>query len=352
VVNEIDCREPIFSAPAVGNERVYFATLGARIYAVEPDGKQVWDWDFVEEVVGFTGNRWLGADWVKFRGDRVNWKDHFVCSRDISLVGDTVVMPAGGRTVFVKDAGDEPKLRTIGEIPSYAGKEYPATFGQSADEEGNVYIQWHRRDNAGRVEILRLGENDEITTDFVPGTETAINIPRSAGLCQCSRPRRRGLAHASGTRLRSLSSRAGCGRSRGLVRSSIHRPAPRNKQAGHLWWSRWNASYRSHRWRRSAFAFDCWECSSLCTSRDSQTDESMPRAKTGISMSLVRMEKRPLPEKGLEVTEVRSPLTGARAGEEYNWYSNYGDFQGLQCQRSGPEATPENALGASAGRYL
>ena len=32
VIREIDCREPIFSAPAVGNGRVYFATLGARIY--------------------------------------------------------------------------------------------------------------------------------------------------------------------------------------------------------------------------------------------------------------------------------------------------------------------------------
>ena len=162
VVKEIDCREPIFSAPAVGERRVYFATLGARIHAVEPDGTLVWEWDFVKEVVGFNGDRWLGADWVKFRGDRVNWKDHFVCSRDITLLpnqsesGDVVVMPAGGRTVFVEDEGDEPKLRTIGEIPSYAGKEYPATFGQSADNDGNVYIQWHRRDNAGRVEIMRL----------------------------------------------------------------------------------------------------------------------------------------------------------------------------------------------------
>ena len=38
VVREIDCREPIFSAPAAGNDRVYFATLGAKVYAVEPDG--------------------------------------------------------------------------------------------------------------------------------------------------------------------------------------------------------------------------------------------------------------------------------------------------------------------------
>ena len=82
-------------------KRVYFATLGARIYAVEANGDLAWTWDFVKEVKsGSKGNRWLGSDWVKFRGDRVNWKDHFVCSRDICLVGKTVVMPAGGRTIF------------------------------------------------------------------------------------------------------------------------------------------------------------------------------------------------------------------------------------------------------------
>lgn len=43
VVTEIDCADPIFSAPVVGTDRVYFATLGARVYAVEPDGRQVWD---------------------------------------------------------------------------------------------------------------------------------------------------------------------------------------------------------------------------------------------------------------------------------------------------------------------
>ena len=64
VVETIDCGEPIFSAPAVGKDRVYFATLGARIYAISPKGDVEWTWDFVKEVVGFEGNRWSGADWV------------------------------------------------------------------------------------------------------------------------------------------------------------------------------------------------------------------------------------------------------------------------------------------------
>src|SRR5262249_31301404 len=136
VVREIDCQEPIYSAPAVGADRVYFATLGARVYAVEPDGKLAWTWDFVKEGVKFAGNRWSGADWLNHRKDRVTWRDHFVCSRDICLVGKTVVVPAGGRTVFVEDGGTGPKLRAVGEIPSFAGNEFPATFGQSADEAG------------------------------------------------------------------------------------------------------------------------------------------------------------------------------------------------------------------------
>ena len=66
-------------------------------HPVEPDGEVAWTWDFVKEVVGFDGDRWKGKDWLAFRGDRVTWRDHFVCSRDICLLGKTVVMPAGAK---------------------------------------------------------------------------------------------------------------------------------------------------------------------------------------------------------------------------------------------------------------
>ena len=42
VVKEIDCGEPVFAAPVVGTDRVYFATLGAKVYAVEPAGTVAW----------------------------------------------------------------------------------------------------------------------------------------------------------------------------------------------------------------------------------------------------------------------------------------------------------------------
>ncbi len=176
LVRRVDCGEPVFAAPVAGDGRVYFATLGARLYCLQPDGVTNWEWDFVREVIGFEGDRWKGDEWLAFRGDRVTWRDHFVCSREICLLGKTVVMPAGGRTVFVNDGGATATLEHVGEVPDYVGKEYPATFGQSADENGRVFVQWHRRDNAGRVEIMKL-ENGDFTTQVVPGTETSIDQP-------------------------------------------------------------------------------------------------------------------------------------------------------------------------------
>lgn len=179
VVREIDCGDPIFSTPVSGNDRVYFATLGAQVYAVTPDGEICWTWDFVKEVIGFDGDRWNGAAWTKFKDGRVTWKDHFCCSRNLGLIEQekTVVIPAGGRTVFLRDEGEQPKLRAVGLIPDFAGSEYAAAFGQSIGPSGEVYVQWHRRDNAGRVEILKINADDTVSTSFVPGTQTAIHLP-------------------------------------------------------------------------------------------------------------------------------------------------------------------------------
>lgn len=194
VVAEVDCGEPIFSTPVVAKDRVYAATLGAQVLALTFEGRVLWKWDFVKEVVGFDGNRWSGESWAEFCGKRmlatlkpgakptssdgrVTWKDHFVCSRDICLIkGNIVVVPAGGRTLFLEDTGAAPRLKATGEIPDFHGKEFPATFGQSADDDGNVYVQWHRRDNAGRVDIMRLEGDTLKTGEIVPGTETNIRM--------------------------------------------------------------------------------------------------------------------------------------------------------------------------------
>ena len=186
LVKTISCGGPIFSTPVVAGGRAYFATVGARVYAVQADGELCWTWDFVKEVVGFAGDRWSGAEWLKHKQGRVTWQDHFCCSRNLSMSGKTVVIPAGGRVVFLQDAGDSPRLRKVGLIPDFAGREYPAAFGQSIGENGEVYVQWHRRDNAGRVEILKLRDDGEVETAFVPGTQTAINLPGLLSFCSVS----------------------------------------------------------------------------------------------------------------------------------------------------------------------
>ena len=86
VVKRLDCGEPVLSAPVVGTERVYLVTLGAQVYALTFQGEVQWQWDFVKEEIGFQGDRWSGAEWAAFRGERVTWRDHFVCSRDLCLL--------------------------------------------------------------------------------------------------------------------------------------------------------------------------------------------------------------------------------------------------------------------------
>ena len=179
VVKKIACGEPIFSAPVAANGRVYFATLGSQVYAVEPDGTICWKWDFVKEKLGFTGNRWSGADWLKHKGERVTWEDQFCCTRNLAVYGNMLVVPAGGRIVWLEDTGDSPVFceEHLGRwLLRTAGRESPVTLGLSIDEDGTVYRQWHRRDNRGQVETVRLVDG-ELKKDSVGGTKTWNNLP-------------------------------------------------------------------------------------------------------------------------------------------------------------------------------
>ena len=95
VVKKISCGEPVFSTPVVANNRVYFATLGSKVYALEPDGNVCWIWDFVKETLGFDGDRWSGEEWCKYRGGRVTWRDQFCCQGNIVAHGKLLVIPTG-----------------------------------------------------------------------------------------------------------------------------------------------------------------------------------------------------------------------------------------------------------------
>jgi outer membrane protein assembly factor BamB len=333
LVREIDCSEPIFSAPAVGEDRVYFATLGARVFAVEPDGQIVWEWDFVKEIVGFGQDRWKGADWVAFRGDRVTWRDHFVCSRDICLVDKTVVMPAGGRTVFLDDAGTEPKLRAIGEVPEFAGSEFPATFGQSADAAGNVYIQWHRRDNAGRVEIMKL-DGEQVQTDYVRGTETSIE--------------RDGLLSFASVAVRDDHVyRVRPERGAGLVRhrlgeqdfqvlSSVGGICPPVLTRDHVIYGGLDGSLvvtslQAENSVELKTGFGAAITAPLAVS----AGRIYAGCEDGYLYVYGRDGRAELPSRSLEIGQIRQPLSGPWASPQFDWYTNYGDFSGTNANDQG-----------------
>ena len=333
LIRRIDCKEPIFSAPAVGNGRVYFATLGARVYAVSPKGKTEWTWDFVKEVVGFEGNRWLGADWVKFRGDRVTWKDHFVCSRDISLMDKTVVMPAGGRTAFLEDVGAKPRLQKVAVIPQFAGTEFPATLGQSIDAAGNVYVQWHRRDNAGRVEKMWL-DGDELKVDFIKGTQTDIRTPgmlsfapvavRADAVYRVRPEQGMGLCRHIGEKTEVLNSTA-----------SIGSPIL----------TRGHAVYGGLDGKVHIVPLDGGKGQSLPTTFGAPITAPLAvsgghiyaGSEDGYLYIFNRGGKATLPKKDLGIWKIRSPLKGPMAAGKFDWYTNYGDFAGSNSNDQGLE---------------
>jgi outer membrane protein assembly factor BamB len=333
VVREIDCREPIFSAPAAGSDRVYFATLGAQVYAVQPDGQIVWTWDFVKQVVQFDGNRWSGEDWLRARQDRVTWRDHFVCSRDICLLGNTVVMPAGGRTVFLEDTGAAPRLRAVGVIPAYAGTEYPATFGQSADEAGNVYVQWHRRDNAGRVEVLRLVDG-QVQTDYVRGTETAIQLPGLLSFASVS------IRGHDVYRVRPEQGLGLCRHRTGHEQPEVLCPAPSICPAV---LTRDHAVYGGLDGKLYVVPLAGGEPWSFATAFGAAITAPVAVAdgriyvacEDGYLYVLGPNGQAPLPQKDLEIWKIRSPLTGPLAEARYDWYTNYGDFSGTNANVQG-----------------
>lgn len=336
VVREIECGEPIFSVPVVGNDRVYFATLSSRVYALQPDGTVCWTWDYVRERLNFTGDRWDGEAWLNHKNNRVTWRDQFCCSTDMALNGKTLVIPSGGETVFLEDDGDEAKLRVIGLVPKYKGNESPANFGTSIDETGAVYRQWHRRDNTGRVEILRLS-GDKVETDYVRGTLAQNDRPESLGFCSVSvrggdvyRCRPEGgfgfCRHAPGHEEPEVLSPYASIASPILLRDKAvyggldgHLCVVPLDGKGELW------SFKT------AFGKAITAPAAACDGRIYFGCED------GYLYALGPDGKAPLPTKDLEVWKVRNPVSGKLRDAEYDWYSNYGDFQNTNANNQGIE---------------
>lgn len=173
-VREIDCGSPIWGAPAVAGGRVYFATVGAEVYALEPDGTVAWKWDFVREVVKFTGNRWSGHEWLRERKERLGQADRFLSTGDVAVHGKSVILAAGNAVVWLDDLGGRAELRA-------AHRDYTTGLGLAVGEQGEVYQQWHIVDNAGSVRILDLKDGKPVVRGHVPGTQTAARLPSLMG---------------------------------------------------------------------------------------------------------------------------------------------------------------------------
>lgn len=338
VIKEIDCREPIFSAPVVNANRVYFATLGAQVYAVEPTGEVAWTWDFVKEVVQFNGNRWSGADWLAHRKDRVTWRDHFVCSRDICLAGNTIVIPAGGRTVFLEDGGKEPRLRAVGEVPKYAGSEYPATFGQSADDAGNVFVQWHRRDNAGRVEVMQL-DGEKIKADYIKGTQTSIRDPGLLSFASVS---------IRGNDVYRVRPEEGLGLCRHTIGEETTDVLCAAASVCSPVLTRDHAVYGGLDGKLYVVPLKGGEAATFTTAFDAPITAPVAISNNKIYVPCedgylyvlnadgsTSQPKVALPNQDLEFWKIRSPLSGPLTDPKFDWYTNYGDFGGTNANAQG-----------------
>jgi len=343
-VKVIDCQEPIFSTPVVGKDRVYLVTLGSQVQAVAFDGTPIWHWDFVKEVIGFHGNRWSGEDWAAFcekrmiatlkpgaaptsSDGRVTWRDHFVCSRDLCLIDQSLVIPAGGRTLFLEDTGPSPKLKATGEIPDYAGKEYPATFGQSADDQGNVYVQWHRRDNAGRTDIMRLDGEKVITGSFVSGSETNIRMEALLSFAPVS------IRGENVFRTRPESgiglARHRQGEANPEVLSNRASIAPVVITRNHLIHCGLDGVVEIIPLNGGvAKTFATAHSSAISAPVAVADGRIFVPCEDGYLYVLAPGAHQPLVAPDLKIAKVRSPLTGPLAAADFDWYTNYGNFAG------------------------
>jgi len=332
LVKEIACGEPIFSSPVVANDRVYFATLGSRLHALRPDGTVVWTWDFVKEVLKFPGNRWSGEEWARHRGKRVQTTDQFGCVRDLAVatspspppgerertdpIQSTIVLPAGGQVVWLKDAGAQPEV--VARVPGY-----DATFGLSIGEDGAVYRQWHRLDNGGRVEVYRLRDG-KVEKSAVPGTQTG---PTTRGAVSFSSVSLRG---SDVYRCRPEAGFGLCKHSRGAsaqpldgfpstcspillrdaaVYGGLDGRLHVTPLSGEKGWS-----------FRTAFGNAITAPPAVCDGRVYFGGED------GYLYALGPGGNAPLPTKELALWKVRSPLTSKLAGAKDDWFTSFGNW--------------------------
>jgi outer membrane protein assembly factor BamB len=323
LVRRIACGEPIFCSPVVANQRVYFATLGSQVYALEPDGRVVWTWDYVRTRLNYQGDRWSGEQWCKHAGGRANWKYQFTCPIDLAVFGRTLVVPAGGEVLWLDDAGPRAELRVAGVVPNFKGNERPAPFGLTLDQEGAVYLQWHRRDNTGRVEILRLADG-KLKAEAVPGTLVRNDLPGSMGVSAVS---------VRGQAVYRCRPEEGFGLCRHVPGQeepdrlggypSVSTPILLADKA--VFGALDGRLYVVPLGGGKAWSFATAFGRAITAPVAVANGRIYFGCEDGYLYALSPDGKSPLPTKDLQLDRIRSPLSGKFAAAQYNWYSNYGN---------------------------
>ena len=319
VLCRIPMGEPILGSPAVSGGRVYVATLGARVYALTPDGTVCWTWDFVRERLAFAGDRWSGADWLRLRG-RAGWREQFCSTRSVAVADHDVVVPAGGTICWLRDRGDRADLSAA---YTSAKREAPATLGLSVGDGGAVYRQWTRRDNEGRVEILRRS-GETVEAAGVPGTQTAYNRPGLLSFCSVS---------LRGRDVYRCRPQDGFGLCRHTPQGKTQPLAAGGAIASPILTSR-HAVYGSLDGRLhlapldgagQAWAFATAFGRAISAPPAVADGRVFVGCEDGYLYALGPGPAAPLPTKDLGVAAIRSPLTGPRRDAANDWFTSFGN---------------------------
>ncbi|NQT17171.1 MAG: PQQ-binding-like beta-propeller repeat protein [Planctomycetes bacterium] len=332
LVKRIACGDPIFSAPVVGDDRVYFTTLGSRTYAVEPDGTVLWTWDFVRQRLDFDADRWSGEDWRRIRG-RAGWREQFCCVRNMALDGKTLVVPAGGTVMWLNDLGDRAEPRA-----AYCSKrEAAATLGLCVDRDGAVYRQWTQRDNNGGVAVLRLADG-KVAASQVPGTATSYKGAGSLSFCSVSvrdgdvfrcRPEEGfGLSRhrlSKGAEPEPLGGYPSIASAILLEDSAVYGGLDGKLHVVPLAGGPSGWSFQT------AFGRAVSAPVAVCDGRVYFGCED------GYLYVLGPKGDAPLPTQGLGLEKIRSPLTGDRAGSRFDWYTSFANLANTNASDQGIE---------------
>ena len=328
IIRQIRVGEPVFSSPVVANGRVYFASLGSRVYALEPDGAIVWTWDYVTEQLGFpaSGDRWSGADWLAHQGGtgRAGPAQQFHCGRDIVVAGQNVIVPAGGKIVWLEDSGPSASFRAV-------NANHHVTLGLSIAPDGRVLRQWHRLDNGGAIDVLELNRDPEKgaridKTGFVKGTQTGWN---SVGLLSFA------SVSVRGHDVYRSRVQAGFGLCRHSLDGDVTTPlqvSPSGTSAiltkdyaiiggldGTLHLAAITDGVESQQFR-TAFGEAINAPVAVCDGRVYFGCED------GYVYALASDVSKPLPDRGLELWKQRTPRTGALADKKYDRFTSFDNW--------------------------